>query len=151
MDSSWCFRCEVKVSVVMPRLARIKVSGASKAEVDGTFGPRLELEASGAASSTVRGLVAAALKAHASGASELHLSGQVTALELDLSGASEIDAPRLVAQNVKAGLSGASSGTLRAEAGIEAEISGASSLEISGQPAARKVKTSGGSDVKWKG
>lgn len=150
LDEGWCFRCEVKVEVVMPKLARLDLSGASKAQVDGAFGPQLELEASGASKATVRGLKAAALKAHASGASELSLTGTVTALEIEASGSSEIEAPKLACQNVKVELSGASSAELRAEAGIDADLSGASTVTVSGKPAQRHVDTSGASRVKWK-
>lgn len=150
LDGSCFFRCEVKLAVVTPRLSRLELSGASKAKVDGTFGPRLELGASGASKASVRGLKAAAVKALASGASELELAGQTTALELDLSGASELAADKFTAQSVKAELSGASDAALRAEKSIEAELSGASSLAVRGKPAQRKVETSGASDVSWK-
>lgn len=150
LEHKTCWRCEVKVEITTPKLARLRVSGAAKAQVEGSFGPRLDLQASGAAKTVVRGLKAAALSAHASGASGLELAGQVTAVELEVSGASSVEAPKLVAQNVKAELSGASDAELRAEKGINADLSGASSLTVRGNPAARSVETSGGSDVRFK-
>jgi hypothetical protein len=150
LEDKFCFRCEVKVEITTPKLARLHVSGASKAQVDGTFGPRFDLESSGAAKTVVRGLKAAALSVDASGASNVELVGQVTAVALELSGASTCDAPKLSVQSAKVELSGASNAELRAEKGIDADLSGASSLTVRGNPSNRHVDTSGGSNVRFK-
>lgn len=116
-------RNPVVVSVKMPALAQLIVSGACGAEVDGLDEGDLEI--------TVEG------------ASSLRATGKLDTLRGEVSGAARLDAEALECKTVKLDVSGAAKGHVWATELIDADVSGAAKLTYKGKPKSANTKTSG--------
>ena len=83
----------------------------------------------------------------ASGASDVDATGRTGSYALAASGASSVDVRDLTATDVEVDVSGASSVDLYATATVRGSASGASNLEVHGNPTSVEVDTSGASSV----
>ncbi len=139
----------LEVSITMPALDTLQVSGASTATV-GHFAdtPSLAAEVSGASRLTLV-TDGTDLDLDLSGASRATLNGKTGALHLDASGASSIDAEDLEVERCDAKLSGASTAHVRVTGTLgPARLSGASTLTYQGTPELVEIDTTGASSVR---
>jgi len=145
------FRNNVEAFITMPDLSGLTVSGASEASamgfastdafemnVSGASRVAIDMEA-GNATADISGAsrLAGTLRAHdtsltLSGASRCELTGSAADMELDVSGASRADLLQFEVQNVDADVSGASRATINMTGTLNVELSGASTLEYTG-------------------
>ncbi len=127
---------------------RQDISSRSSLQIE-LWTPTLEeLEISGACEVKVLNVQSSHLEIELSGASELELSGQTGRLELDQSGASELEGHTFSADIAHVDISGASEATFIVNKSIAGECSGASELELLGQPERVNVECSGASSIK---
>jgi hypothetical protein len=82
-----------------------------------------------------------------SGASTLTANGQADDLMATVSGASTLNISGLSINDADMQISGASHATINLSGRLDANVSGASSLQYSGQPTLGNVSTSGASTV----
>lgn len=122
----------------------LDVSGASTVDFSGRA-PSLEAELSGASTLNAREVEVASIDLDASGSSNITLSGTGGGLEVELSGASSLEASGLVTEDVTLDFSGSSSAAVCATGTIDAELSGASSLQYTCDPSVVRVDASGSS------
>ena len=137
-----------RATVAMPDLARLDVSGASRATVAGfasTDG--VDFEVSGA-SKLVGRLQARRVALDVSGASTAELGGAAERLELEVGGASHAGLGDLAVDEARVRVSGASSATVNAGGSLDADLSGASTLYYVGSPSLGNITTSGASSLK---
>lgn len=141
-------RKEVRVSITMPALDGLDLSGASKATI-AKFPPnaQFEIQVSGASQATVE-LVSREVELDLSGASQITLLGNCDKLEVDLSGASSLKGNDFEAKIVKIESSGASNAMVVANNTLQANASGASSIKYRGNAKDVKTSTSGASSIK---
>jgi hypothetical protein len=138
----------VEISIVMPALAGVDFSGASKANVARFSGVKsMEIEVSGASQVTMS-LSSPKVSIDLSGASSLALTGDGDILSGEVSGASSFKGREFSAKTVSIDASGASSAAVLASATVNAEASGASSVRYSGTAKDIHSSTSGASSVK---
>lgn len=110
--------------------------------------PQIEgLDVSGASSGTVAGVNADSLELKASGASKIKIEGTAKELNADASGASTVDAEGLKVENADVGASGASKATVAATNDLKVDASGASKISYVGEPKNIKQNSSGASSV----
>ena len=83
----------------------------------------------------------------ASGATDVRVSGTIGSYRLDVSGASSVDARDLVAEDIEVDASGASNADLYATGTVSGSVSGASNLNVYGEPKSVLVDSSGASSV----
>ena len=83
----------------------------------------------------------------ASGASNVLARGEADDLVIKASGASDVEAGDLTAATVRVDASGASDVTIFATTSVTGDASGASNIDILGNPGSVDVDTSGASDV----
>jgi len=124
----------------------LELSGASQAEIDIEAG-KTEIEVSGA------GRLSGVLKAQKtdlelSGASRCELSGAGGDTRLDFSGASRADLSGFEMKDSDIDLSGASRASIKMDGKLNADLSGASSLEYAGNVVPGKTSTSGASKIR---
>lgn len=118
-------RFAMSVRVVMPALKKVDLSGASKVELSGFEGSKLEIEASGAA--VIEGE-----------------DSRYDELDLEMSGAGRADLSGVTTTDAHIEVSGALSVTLRMGGGtLSGDVSGASHVEYFGTVASQTVDTSG--------
>jgi len=162
---SW-WRTGTKVSVTMPVLKdldlsgdskgsaagfksgnplNLKVSGASEMELDMTTG-YFTADLSGASSITGR-LTATGSDMKLSGASKINLTGAGGDIKLHGSGASQAFFTYYPVNNADIELSGASDANMDISGTLNADLSGASTLGYSGNPTLGNIKTTGASDL----
>ncbi len=153
--------------VVLPELEAVSLSGASKGGVAGFESTKgLDVGVSGASNLSLTGIragdtrfdvsgaskVAGDLRGGdvrmgASGASQILLQGSGNDGDLEASGASKLllNGFELVTADVT--VSGASSATVNVSRTLDADASGASSIEYSGNATIRNIQSSGASEI----
>ena len=139
----------VLLTVTMPRLSRLELTGACQADVSGFNGADgFALEESGACTARIRGLRAGRVSLDLSGASRADLFGQAETLDVDGSGVCVINAQNLKAANASFELSGASTAKTNVENELRADLSGSSHVKYAGKPQRIEKDLSGASSVK---
>ena len=138
---------QVEAHVYMPELAFVGLSGACQGHLDGEWQAQdFKLELSGACS--LDGAIAMEDGVmDISGASSVSLTGKARSLTAEASGASKLRMARFSVDRLTISLSGASSGEMQVEKVLDAEASGASSFEYTGNPEVKRTDTSGASDI----
>jgi len=156
-----------RVTITMPRLHELKLSGASQAEVTGfSSSDTMEFDISGASdldtddvtagdtsfeisgASHVSGDIEMADgRFNLSGASTVELEGSANDVRVEASGASYARLFELSVFNVNFNLSGASRATINASGRLDGDLSGASTLNYVGNPTLGDINTSGGSTI----
>ncbi|ADB38758.1 PspC domain-containing protein [Spirosoma linguale] len=124
----WSNRKRVGLTITVPGIDELTLSGASKASLTG-FGnyKDLKIDMSGACRTVFDG-TADKLDIQLSGASNAVLRGHVNRLEADLTGASKIEATGLDVDNAEVGASGASHADFGHVNKMNSETSGASKV-----------------------
>jgi len=157
----------LKVIVTMPQLTRlaasgacrgtakgfrssddldVRLSGASRAEIDMEAG-KTAIALSGA--SRLSGVLKAQeTELDLSGASRCELSGAGGDTRLDFSGASKADLSGFEMKGLNVDLSGASRAKIKMDGKLNADLSGASSLEYAGNVVLGNTSTSGASKIR---
>ena len=136
---------KIGVTITMPDIEAIDLSGASKVYIRNFKGDDIAFDLTGA--SYVQALVDInEINADLSGASKLVVKGGGTSLKADISGASTLEAANYSAEYVKVEASGASKGEVYSTKEIEIDASGASRVKYNGTENVR-VDIDGGSRV----
>jgi hypothetical protein len=137
----------IQVEVSAPSWSRLKATGACKVRSVGEplTDESLRINAAGA-SAFYLALQNLVTEVKLSGASSADLTGTAELLEADLSGACTLEAGNLQTHTVQINATGASSATVRADAQLEAQLSGACHLRYFGNPSISQ-RTSGACTV----
>jgi hypothetical protein len=159
-----------RATIKLPTLHRLELTGASQGKIEGfSSSDKLDVSLSGASDLNIDSIKTGDTRFNISGAS--HMSGyiEMTDGRLDLSGASTCELAgsagnvlidvsgasnarlsefRVVDANIN--LSGASRATVSASGRLDADASGASTLNYIGSPTLGKTNTSGGSTISQK-
>jgi hypothetical protein len=157
-----------RVDITMPRLESLKLSGASRGQLDGfDMSTNLDVDLSGASRLDVHNLATGNFNLKVSGASKLNgvvktygdaglevngassveLNGFVRNLSANIGGASKALLREYYAQDASLVLSGASRAEVTLDGRLDARISGASNLGWRGVPTMGTIETSGGSSI----
>ncbi|OGO18584.1 MAG: hypothetical protein A2Z15_05200 [Chloroflexi bacterium RBG_16_50_11] len=155
-----------KVTITMPVLNELKLSGASQANVHGFKSSHdFDLELSGASeldidmetgdfaadisgASQINGrLIAANSDMELSGASQMNLTGSGVDIRIHGSGASKVDMIGFAVNDADIEFSGASYASLTINGRMNVSLSGASKLEYAGSPTLGDIETSGASSI----
>jgi len=167
--SGWWWSSNPRVTITMPVLTSLKLSGAIEGNALGfkssqdfylnlSGASHLDIdmetgyftsEISGASSVTGR-LTATGSDIDLSGASHINLTGSGGDIKLHSSGASTADFTYFTVINAAIEFTGASHGTLDVRGRLDVDLSGASSLEYLGNPTLGKKDISGASDLEQK-
>jgi len=136
-----------EASITMPVLLDLELSGASKGSISGFSSANpLKLRLAGA-SSLSGSIEAGDCSFNLSGASRLELAGSGSDADINASGASAVALADFPINDAKVNLSGASNATLNLDGRLDANLSGYSHIEYTGEPTLGSIKTSGGSTV----
>jgi len=140
----------LRVSVTMPQLSGLTVSGASRGDVyDFNSTEDMSIKVSGA--SRVNGdITAGNVEFDISGASTIQLEGSTNDMVASVSGASRLNLGGFTVNNADVSFSGASSGTVNLNGRLDADLSGASKLWYIGEPTMGTLNTSGASTISKK-
>jgi hypothetical protein len=165
----WWGNYTPKVTITMPVLETIYISGAADGTVTGFKSDKdLSLKASGASklnldmdtgfftadisgASNVNGrLNASSSDITISGASDINLSGSGGNIKLSGSGASTASLRYFTVDDADVELSGASNGSVDVSGRLDVDLSGASDLNYYGNPTMGNIRTTGASDLNKK-
>jgi hypothetical protein len=157
---------KTEVSITMPALERLEVSGASQGNVKGfqstgdfaltvSGASRVEIDMeSGKTTLEVSGAskITGQLKAQdtgitASGASRCEISGTAGNTRFNVSGASQSITGNLLLQSAAVEVSGASKAVINTTGTLDVNVTGASTLEYYGSPTLGKVNVTGASTL----
>jgi hypothetical protein len=123
---------DVKVTIHIKSLDRLAASGVTLLNANQLTTKKLDIEASGASQVRIDALQAEQLIADLSGASRVRLAGNAKELSYEASGAASLYGSSLRVDSMKGQGSGASRVTLYANKRAESSLSGASSLDLTG-------------------
>jgi Putative auto-transporter adhesin, head GIN domain len=140
----------LRVSVTMPQLRALTVSGASRGTVyDFSSTEGVNITVSGA--SRVTGdITAGDVEFDVSGASTIQLDGSANDMIAVVSGASRFNLGGFTVNNANVNFSGASTGTVNLNGRLDANLSGASTLLYIGEPIMGTINVSGASTLSKK-
>ena len=144
-------RDKLKITVYGGQLTSLEMMTACTFYAAQLEATQLSLANSGASIINVGRLVAQQLTLSCSGASSTHLGGSVGKLTMSVTGAANLGAQDLVAQDLKAKVSGASTAKCALQGSAGVDVSGASTLTLSGTSDSFTIKCSGASNVKAAG
>jgi hypothetical protein len=155
-----------KVTITLPELVRLDISGASRGNVTGFKSVNnFALHLSGASQSNINveagptkidisgasrvngSLKAAEMHLTVTGASHCDLNGSTAPAVIIVSGASTANMPDLVMQSAGIEASGASTVTINTSGKLDLTVSGASTLNYYGNPQMGKMDISGASKI----
>ena len=137
----------ILVTVTLPHLQRLELSGACQADVSGFRDEqRLRLEAS-SASVAFLDVSVPRLELDLSSASQATLRGTANELNIEGSSASQVEALALRANRASLDLSGASSAKVRASQELKVDLRGASSVNYAGRPGRIEKDLAGASSL----
>ncbi|MBI9097604.1 MAG: DUF2807 domain-containing protein [Spirochaetaceae bacterium] len=149
LESGYFFsHIEFNVTVIMPELNSLKVSGASAAVVSGfQNSSSFYTDVSGASDVRIDFISSAHIDCQVSGASELTISSITSTgqMIIDCSGASELDCKNTASTDGDIAVSGASEVYVNLSGALTASVSGASALYYSGNPTLHNIDISGAS------
>lgn len=137
---------EIKSLNAVTRSCIAVLSGAS--EMEAMLSGDLSLIASGASEADLNIGTASVAVVKASGSSELEFKGAVQKLKATIVGASDLDAEHLRSASVEVNLAGASEASVFATDNIAYSLSGASELDIYGNPRILAAEVTGASEVR---
>ena len=134
-----------KARIALPLLRELRLSGASRATINGfNSSEAFKLELSGA--SSVSGEITAGdAEIELSGASRAKLAGSAKDAVIEASGANHVDFSDFSVRNAAVKLSGASHVSLKIDGRLDARLSGVSHLGLIGNPVMGNIRTSGAS------
>lgn len=142
---------DIKVLITFNKLNRIEQSGASEISTTNTIKVEdFTIKGSGAIEAKLN-MEVTRLSIDFSGASDIKLSGSADNFDLKLGGASDLKASDFIAKNIEVDISGASDVALYASNSIRGKASGASSINVKGNPTVRDIKTSIASSSSYHG
>lgn len=155
-----------KVTVTLPDLQKLVISGASKGNVrdfkstndltvriSGASQVNMNIEAGvtkldiSGSSKLTGSLKARDTRLTVSGASRCELNGACGPAEIGVSGASQVNSANFIMLDTNVNLSGASSATINSKGTLNVDVSGASTLNYLGNPVLSKVNITGGSKI----
>lgn len=123
------------------------VARGSKLKVEVTARELKNLRAYGASKIKLENIETEALSIRASGAAEIESSGCVEEMNLRISGAGKYQGGKLIAQTADVNISGAGDAAVHAERKLKVKISGAGSVQCSGNPETVEKHISGAGKV----
>jgi hypothetical protein len=163
------FNTDTNITITMPELSKLVVSGASRGSAKGfQSSNQYDLEVSGAsqlemdveagntkvnvsgASKVTGNLRAGETRIVVSGASGCDISGSAGLTTVEVSGASHFDSLNFHMQNANINVSGASHAAIYTSGTLNLDVTGASTLDYSGNPILSKVNVSGASKLNSK-
>jgi hypothetical protein len=138
-----------KAEITMPELDSLIISGATSGTAEGfSSSNQFVLGLSGASFLQMTDINVGDIEIDVSGASTLNGRGTGGDLVATISGASNVDLGIFSVNDANVNLSGASRAGINLDGMLDAEVSGASTLEYSGEPTLGDINTSGGSTVR---
>ena len=142
---------KLNITVYGGQLTALAVQSACTFYAERLEMPQLALSNSGASTIRVGRFVGQRLTMSCSGASSTKLAGNVAQLMLNVTGASSFVANEFATQDLKAKVSGASTAKCALQGSAGVDVSGASTLTLSGTSDSFTIKCSGASNVKAAG
>jgi hypothetical protein len=134
----------IVVTVTLPILSDITLSGAGDITASGVETDSLVVNLNGAGNISIGGLDAASLAANISGAGDLVMTGSVNEQVITISGAGNYQAFELSSTSAVVIVSGAGSASVNATGTLDASISGAGNITYTGSPTVTQSVTGAG-------
>ncbi|MEC5215162.1 hypothetical protein RCH09_000092 [Actimicrobium sp. GrIS 1.19] len=156
------------ITVTLPTLENVAVSGSGDANVEGFSGNAAALTMAGSGDVLFNGQFKK-IVAQLAGSGDLHLAasnseqveirllgsgnvdavGQCQTVQATLAGSGDLDAGRLQAEQVTLALAGSGNGTVFARKLVTISLNGSGDVDVRGAPARREVHKSGSGDVRF--
>jgi Putative auto-transporter adhesin, head GIN domain len=128
-DRSYSVDGRIKVTVTSPNVTELSASGSNRINSKGLTGGPLSVSLNGSNNAV--------------------LSGSVSTLIARMSGANQLSAQQLIAGSATVTLNGSGNAAVDARQQIVAEISGAGSITIYGNPKARRTQVNGAGKISF--
>jgi hypothetical protein len=128
-DRSYSVNGRIDVTVTSPNIAEISALGSNHIDGEGLTGANLSISLNGSNNAV--------------------LAGHVSAVTVQMSGANHLSAQRLVTDSANVTVNGAGNATVDARQRLVAEISGAGSITVYGNPKQRRTQVNGAGRISF--
>lgn len=142
-------RLKISVRVTTPSLSRLDASGGTTVVLKGVAAPKFRANLSGGVDLRAMDLDIDSLELAGSGGASVSVSGRTQSETLKLSGGVHVSGKGLETKRLALEASGGSEVEATAYESVTGVLSGGVDVEVSGNPARKQVRTSGGSAVKY--
>ena len=126
-DRSYSVDGRIKVTVTLPNVTDVSASGSNQISGEGLTGATLSISLNGS--------------------NNVVLAGNVSALTARMSGANHLSAQRLTADSANVSLNGSGDASVDARQQVVAQISGAGSITVYGNPKERSTQVNGAGKI----
>jgi hypothetical protein len=126
-DRSYSLDGRIKITLSSPNVGEISASGSNRINAEGLAGSMLSVSLNGS--------------------NRADLAGEVSALTCRMSGSNQLTANRLTADSATVTVSGSGSASVNARQRVAAEISGAGSITVYGNPKERSTQVNGSGKI----
>jgi hypothetical protein len=161
-------RQPIEVTLVLPTLEHLNISGSGQSTVSGFSGERIDLNVDGSAGLRFNGRYreidtglhgsgdveltggnCERVNADVKGTGRMTLVGASRALNADITGSGELDARHLHAEDVNLAHNGSGTSAVYASRHVQVEMSGSGEVTVYGNPNNREVSRVGSGSVKF--
>ncbi len=135
---------DVAVTVTMPHLTYLDVSGSSSTTVTKVHGDSLHVSSSGSSDIRIDAQVQE-LAVDVAGSGDLTLTGTAAAADVTVSGSGTVSGSKLATATAHVSVSGSGDVTLRVDTTLDANVAGSGSINYYGDPVANSDVSGSGS------
>lgn len=145
--SGWSFRDhdDVDITITMPKLSMVKLTGSGSIEADSVDGDAVEAAVTGSGELKVAKLTGMSATLTMSGSGELEVKGgKVGSGDISITGSGDIDADGLVADTLDVSVTGSGNVEAQATANADVRVLGSGDVKIGGGAKCLTSKTGSG-------
>jgi hypothetical protein len=130
-------------------LARISASGSGDVRVDSAHADQFELDASGSGNVSIRDLTADDVHARVSGSGDVLTSGRAKVFVVESNGSGDVKARSLKTEESRVRSNGSANVHLFASRKVDVQSNGSGDVFVVGQPAEKACAVQGSGRVRW--
>jgi Putative auto-transporter adhesin, head GIN domain len=141
-------RSKVLVTVVVPKLSAIGLSGSGDARVQSFNTPRLEVTVAGSSDVQLPGLNTEDLSVRIAGSGDVRGDGKATKLKISVAGSGDARLADLRAEDVSVSVAGSGDAAVQAQKTLDVSVAGSGTVTYSGAATVKKSIAGSGSVTK---
>jgi len=138
-------RGKAVMTVVLPRLSALNVTGSGDVKIENFSTATLQLAMSGSGDIKLLGLVTEDLNVRISGSGDISGSGKANKLKISIAGSGNARLKELSADDVTVSIAGSGDAAVNAQKSLTVSIAGSGDVNYSGNPTVKKSVVGSGS------
>jgi hypothetical protein len=141
-------RSKVLVTVVVPKLSAVSLSGSGDAKVESFTTPSLQVAVSGSSDVMLPGLNTEDLSVRISGSGDVRGDGKATKLSISVAGSGDVRLADMRADDVSVRIAGSGDAAVQAQKTLDVSVAGSGDVTYTGAATVKKSVAGSGSVTK---